>query len=293
MRCFSNATREQNLTVYADVPYASSFTGVELHQYHPSNVSLYSPLLYFEGDYSITLTDSHLSNINTSNWTALPQPLSMFSNAGSVNITNMFSSNYTIVEGALLQFNVFSPAIVWISDSLFSNAFTAVQHSSVSMTNTIFEHVTQTSIITQVGTSVDISNCNFSNGGLLYISAPCVTVHQSHLHNNTAETDGQSPEDPPGGGSLSRVISGILMTCAFTSNTAQGDGRACTFNGGTTVLASNHFELNHAGSHGGTVAYTYQCLVPGSPDDTFPWTAQFSTAFSAGWRLLTSYLHCR
>ena len=29
-----------------------------------------------------------------------------------------------------------------------------------------------------------------------------------------------------------------VNTCAFTSNTAQGDGGACTFNGGATVLAS-------------------------------------------------------
>ncbi|KAL0021767.1 hypothetical protein WJX79_006619 [Trebouxia sp. C0005] len=38
MRCFSNET-EQNLTVYADaslLSYASSFTGVELQQYHPA-----------------------------------------------------------------------------------------------------------------------------------------------------------------------------------------------------------------------------------------------------------------
>lgn len=244
--------------------FSAFCVGVELQQYRPSDVAMYSPLLYFEGDYSITLTDSHFSNINASNWTALPQPLSMFSNTGSVNITNTFSSNCTIVEGALFQFNVSSPASVSISDSSFSNAFTAVavQHSSVSMTNTTFQNVTQTSIITQLGTSIDIRSCSFSNGGLLYISAPNVTIHQSEFHNNTAETDGQSPEDPPGGAiSITSQIwdpddadyfSGtyIISDCLFVNNSATTDMPAGTNGAGGAIIvvgsqgsASDHFTL--------------------------------------------------
>ena len=244
--------------------FCAVHVGVELQQYHPSNVALYSPLLYFEGDYSITLIDSHFSNINASNWTALPQPLSMFSNTGSVNITNMFSSNCTIMEGAQFQFNVSSPASVSISDSSFSNAFTAlaVQHSSVSITYTTFDHVTQTSIITRLGTSVDINGCNFTNGGLLYISAPNVTIHKSEFHNNTAETDGQSPEDPPGGAiSITSQIwdpddaeyfSGTyaISECLFVNNSAttglpagsNGAGGAIIV-AGSQGTASEHFTL--------------------------------------------------
>ena len=244
--------------------FCAVYVGVELQQYHPSDVAQFSPLLYFEGDYSITLTDSHFSNINASNWTALPQPLSMFSNTGSVNFTNIFSSNCTTVEGSLFQFNVSSPASVSISDSSFSNAFTAVavQHSSVSMTNITFENVTQTSIITQLGTSIDIRGCNFSNGGLLYISAPNITIHQSEFHNNTAETDGQSPENPPGGAiSITSQIwdpdnadyfSGTytISDCLFVNNSATTDMPAGTNGAGGAIIvvgsqgsASDHFTL--------------------------------------------------
>lgn len=95
----------------------------------------------------------------------------------------------------------------------------------------------------------------FFLSGFAWLSA---VLAESLLHKCRAGVDGGANFVDGNGATLSNVT-----TCAFTSNTAQGDGGACTFNGGATILTSNHFELNHAGSRGGAVAYTYQCFVPG------------------------------
>jgi len=97
--------------------------------------------------------------------------------------------------------------------------------------------------------------CVFSLTGFAWLST---ALAKSLLHKCRAGVDGGAIFVNGNGATLSNVT-----TCAFTSNTAQGDGGACTFNGGATVLASNHFELNHAGSRRGAVAYTHQCFVPG------------------------------
>ena len=225
--------------------YANVCAGVELRQFQPSDIDMYSPLLYFEGDTNITVTASHFDNINATNMSALPQPLMLFSTIGSVIVSGLSSSNCTLVEGALFQFNLSSPASVSLSNSTFSNTFTAlaVQHSSIIMTDTAFDHVTQTTIITRSGTVVDIQNCSFSNGGLLYISAPNVTINHSQFHNNYAGTDGSTPENPPGGAiSITSQIwdpddasyfSGtyLISDCLFMNNSATSIGPALGTNG--------------------------------------------------------------
>jgi len=95
----------------------------------------------------------------------------------------------------------------------------------------------------------------FSFTGFAWLST---ALAKSLLHKCRAGVDGGAIFVDGNGATLSN-----FTMCAFTLNTAQGDGGACAFNGGATVLASNHFELNHAGSRGGAVAYTYQCFVPG------------------------------
>ncbi|KAL0045512.1 hypothetical protein WJX82_008793 [Trebouxia sp. C0006] len=340
MRCFSDATREQNLTVYADaslLSYPSSFTGVELQQYRA--------LSFAFGSYAITSSDplvgsnteaaSFLGDVDSlasgivvdvrdcsfSNHTCTSQPsLDPFLGGAGVRIESastavltrlIFEDNYAR-QGAGLHLKAVDTTLLW--DSSFSNNVAAREGGAIALVDTgeagLLIGATNVTNCTALiggavyggaGTAIAVTNGSMLNGnkalthgGAVYCDgcqsfamrdstviswneAPqsggggyfdmglLISMEECFVSNNRAGVDGGAIFVDGNGATLSNIT-----TCAFTSNTAQGDGGACAFNGGATVLASNHFELNHAGSRGGAVAYTYRCFVPGSPDDTFP-----------------------
>ena len=55
-----------------------------------------------------------------------------------------------------------------------------------------------------------------------------------------------------------------MTASTIISNRAQGQGGACSFNGGVSLLANNTFGHNWSGSSGGAIAYEYDCFVAGN-----------------------------
>lgn len=54
-----------------------------------------------------------------------------------------------------------------------------------------------------------------------------------------------------------------ITSSTITSNRAQGQGGACSFNSGVSLLANNTFGHNWSGNTGGAIAYKYEYIIAG------------------------------